>query len=84
MKAEDWLNKNCKASDWSESANQANDFIHTSDVIKYMEQYHESLVTLGLPSVSKPFVCCNCQGTNDKVLTRSTSQCKDCGFLQGN
>ena len=37
--AEDWLNKNCKPKDWSDEANQANDYIHTSDVIKYMEEY---------------------------------------------
>lgn len=39
MNAEKWLNEHCDPKDWSEAANQANDFIHTSDVIRYMEKY---------------------------------------------
>ena len=38
---EDWLNENCNKKDWSETANQANDFLHTSDVIEYVEKYEE-------------------------------------------
>jgi len=58
MKAEEWLNKNCKPKDWSETANQANDFIHTSDVIEYMEKYTESVVNkLPIHVVSKSVNC---------------------------
>ena len=54
------------------------------DVIEVMEQYHQKQVKLGLTFVSEPFVCRGCGSTNYKILTRSTSQCKDCGYAQAN
>ena len=50
----------------------------------YVEWLEQKLVTLGLPSVSEPFICRSCKSTNYKILTRSTSQCKDCGYAQAN
>jgi len=41
MTTENWLNENCKRDDFSESANQANNYIYTSNVIEYMDKYVE-------------------------------------------
>jgi len=41
-------------------------------------------VKSSLGDVSEPFVCRGCGSTNYKILTRSTSQCKDCGYAQAN
>ena len=57
MNAEDWINENCKATDWSETANQANDCIHMSNILEYMEKYHKYKVkNLCLFDVS---LCCD-------------------------
>lgn len=40
LKAEDWLKENCKDSDWDKLTDEnLSDFIHTSNVIKYMRDY---------------------------------------------
>jgi hypothetical protein len=76
MRAEEYLNINCKPEDWNNIEECLKDSILTNNVIEHMERYAELRIKDVLDK-SKDLFCPDCNSMNIQD-TDYGKQCRDC------